>query len=131
MALVDLAAFETFFQERPDGFVVLSAEREIAAAPFRIAKSLDKLMCPGGFGLASRSRDRHLFVFAKVFRQLAKLIGAVPVHPVAESLRLFGLSGCKPEDSALAFVDEVVDTEFMDGCFRTKSQLLFDFDFHP
>ena len=34
VALIDLAAFETFFQERPDGFVVLGAEREIAAAPF-------------------------------------------------------------------------------------------------
>ena len=34
-------------------------------------------------------------------------------------------------DSALAFVDEVVDTEFMDGSLRAESQLLFDFDFHP
>ncbi len=131
MALVDLAAFETFFQERPDGFVVLSAEREIASAPFRIAESLDELMRLRGFGPASRSRDRDLFVGAKLFRQLAKLIGVVPVHPVTESLRLFGLSSRKPEDSAFAFVHEVVDTKFMDGGFRSKSQLLFDFDFHP
>ena len=131
MALIDLAAVETFFQERPDGFVVLSTEREIAAAPFCVAKSLDKLMRPGGFSLASRSRDRDHFIGAKVFGQLAKLIGVVPVHPVTESLRLFGLSSRKPENSALAFVDEVVDAEFMDGGFRAESQLLFDFDLNP
>ncbi len=131
MALVDLAAFETFFQERPDGFVVLGTEREIASAPLRISKSLDKLMCPGGFGLASRSRDRDLFVSAKLFRQLAKLIGVVPVHPVTESLRVFGLSSRKPEDSTFAFVDKVVDAEFMDGGFRAEPQLLFDFNLDP
>ncbi len=129
--LVDLAAFETLLQERPDGFVVLSTEREIAAAPFGVAKSLDKLMRLRGFGFASRSRDGDLFIGAKLFGQLAKLLGAVPVHPVAESLRLFCLASRKPEDTALAFVDEVVDPEFVDGSLRAESQLLFDFDFHP
>lgn len=131
MALVDLAAFEAFLQECPDGFVVLGTEREIATAPIRIAKSLDELMCPRGFRLASRSRDCDFFIGAQVFGQLAKLIGVVPVHPVTESLRLFGLSSRKPEDSAFTFVDEVVDTEFMDSGFCSESQLLFDFDLYP
>ncbi len=85
----------------------------------------------GGFGLASRSRDRDLFVSPKLFGQLAKLIGVVPVHPVTESLRLFGLSSRKPEDATFAFVDKVVDAKFMDGGFRAESQLLFNFHLDP
>ena len=49
VALIDLAAFEALFQEGPDGFVVLGAEGEIAAAPFRVAEFLDKLMSLRGF----------------------------------------------------------------------------------
>ena len=85
----------------------------------------------GGFRLATRSRDRDLFVGAKLFGQLAKLIGVVPVHPVTESLRLFGLSSRKPEDATFAFVDKVVDAKFMDGGFRAESQLLFNFHLDP
>ncbi len=49
MALIDLAAFEALLEERPDGFVILGTEREIAATPFRVAELLNKLMSLCGF----------------------------------------------------------------------------------
>ena len=48
MSLIHFASGEAFFQEGPDGFVVLGAEREVAAAPFRISQFLDQLMCVAG-----------------------------------------------------------------------------------
>lgn len=131
MALVDLAALEALFEESPDGLIVLSAEREITAAPFRVAESFDELMGFSGLRLAAGRRDRDFFVSAQLFGKLTQLIGVVPVHPVPQTLGLLGLSRRKPEDSAFAFVDEVIDAEFMDSGFGAESQLFFDFDFDP
>jgi len=131
VALVDLAALEALFQECPDGFVVLRAEREIAAAPFGIAESFDKLMRLSGLSLATGRGDRDFFIGAEEFREVTKLLRIVPVHPVPQTLGLLGLSRRKPEDSAFAFVDEVIDAEFMDSGFGAESQLFFDFDFDP
>ena len=131
VSLIDLAAFKAFLQEGPDGFVILGAEREIAATPFRVAEFLYKLVGLCSFRLAAWSRDRHFVVGAKMFGQLTKLVRAVPVHPIAESLRLFGLSSREPEHSSLALVNEVVDAEFMDGGLCPEPKLLFHFDFDP
>ena len=131
VALIDLAAFKALLQEGPDGFVVLGAEREIAAAPFEVAEFLNKLMRLCGLRLAAWSYDRHFVVGTQMFGKFAKLSWIIPIHPIAKSLRLFRLASCKPEDSSLAFVDEVVDAVFMDGGLCAKSQLLFNFNFDP
>ena len=66
-----------------------------------------------------------------MFSQRAQLIRVVPVHPIAQSLRLFRLSSREAEDSAFALVHEFVDAEFVDGVLCSESQLLLDFDFNP
>ena len=66
-----------------------------------------------------------------MFGQCAQLIRVVPVHPVTQSLRLFGLSSREAEDSALAFIHEFVDAEFVDGVLRAKPQLFLHFDLNP
>ena len=63
--------------------------------------------------------------------QLTQLSRIVPVHPIAKSLRLFCLSCRESENSTFAFVDEVVDAEFMDCRLGPESQLLLDFHFDP
>ena len=131
VALVDLAAFEALLQKGPDGFVVLGGEREITAAPFRIAELLNQLMSLRGFRLAAWSCDRHFVVSTEMLRQFTKLSWIIPIHPIAKSLRLFSLSSREPEDSSFAFVNEVVDAEFMNRSLRPEPQLLFNFDLDP
>jgi hypothetical protein len=57
VALIDLAAIEAFFEECPDGFVVLSAEREVAATPFGPAELFDQLMSRRGDGCSGRGME--------------------------------------------------------------------------
>ena len=131
VSLIDFAAFEAFLQELPDRFVVFRAEREIAAAPFRIAEFFNQLMSLRGFCFSAWRRDCDFFVGAEIFSQIAKLLRIIPVHPIAKTLRLFGLARRELEDSAFTFIDEVTDAVFMNGGFRAESQLLFHFDFDP
>lgn len=131
MTLVHLASVEALLQKRPDRFVVLRGEREVAATPFRVPEFLDELMCLAGGGLTGRCCDRYFGVGAKVFGQGSQKARVIPVHPVTKTLRLFRLASRKPEDSAFAFVDEVINPVLMDGRLRSQAQLLFDFDLDP
>ena len=63
--------------------------------------------------------------------QLSELGRIVPVHPVAKSLRLFGLASREPENSSLAFIDEVVDAEFVNCGLGPQAKLFFHFHFNP
>ena len=63
--------------------------------------------------------------------QLSELGRIVPVHPVAKSLRLFGLASREPENSSLAFIDEVIDAEFVNCGLSSQAKLFFYFHFDP
>ncbi len=131
VALVDLASLEAFLEERPDGLVVLGGEREVAAAPFRIAQPFDQLVRLAFFLLARRSGEVDFVVAAHLFGEQPQLVRIVPVHPVSEPYGLLGLPRGELEHPAFALVDEVVDAVLVDGGLRAQTQLLFDFDFDP
>ena len=58
-------------------------------------------------------------------------IGIVPVHPVAEPLRLLRLHTREGVHPLLAVLHEPADAVRLDVPLRSEAQVLFDLDFHP
>ena len=131
MSAIDLLAVEAFFQERPDRFVVFGGECEVTAAPLRVAQFLDEVV---SFPLLRFAAGRSVFDFvigADMLGQFAEFVRFVPVHPVAETLRLLGLTCGELEDSLFALVDKLVDAELGDIVFRAEIHFLLDFHLDP
>ena len=60
-----------------------------------------------------------------------RMVGIVPVHPVAQPDRLLGLDVREPPDSLLAQLDELVDAEFLDVGLGGHAEVFFDVDLDP
>ena len=83
------------------------------------------------FLLTRRGGEFDFVVGAHLFGEQSQLVRVIPVHPVAQPLRLFGLSCGEAEHAAFAFVDEVVNAVLVDGGLRAQAELLFDLDLDP
>ena len=133
VAAIDLAAIEALLQERPDGFIVLGREREVAAAPIGIPQLCDDRLRrpPDLFAWLLRRNEFDFVVSSDRIGQLSQLAGVIPFHPVTEPDRLLGLNCRVLQHSTFAFMDELVDPELFDFALGSQSQLLFDFHFNP
>src|SRR5215211_3141328 len=60
-----------------------------------------------------------------------RVIGVVPVHPVAEPDRLVGLALGKAADTLLASLDEFRDAERFDVAFAFETELFLNLDLDP
>src|SRR3989304_1454999 len=61
----------------------------------------------------------------------ARLVGIVPVHPVAEPDALLGLAGRVGEDALLAERDERADAVGLDVALRRESEVALDVHLDP
>ena len=60
-----------------------------------------------------------------------RVVGVVPIHPVAQANGLLRLDPGEPADPLLAALDELGDAERFDVPLGLETQLLFDLDLHP
>ena len=131
-APIELALLVTLLQKVPDRFVVLGRKSEVAAAPFRTSQPRDDLVCrtADDFVAGGGEFDRSLSSPTGA-GHLAQLVGIVPVHPVTQSNRLFGLPGGVAEDAVLACIRKPIEPQSFHFLFRWSVRVLFRPRFRP
>src|SRR4030067_3822823 len=60
-----------------------------------------------------------------------RVVGVVPIHPVAQANGLLRLDAGEPADPLLAALDEPGDAERFDVPLGLEAQFLLDLDLHP
>src|SRR5579863_8595774 len=97
-------------QKPPDGVVVLVREREVAAAVPGGTKLANDFARSSGFREAARQfHSHHAIAVRQRITQREQNLGVIPIAPIAQTNRLFGLPRSKREHALLAGTHKVFD----------------------